>query len=85
MTHINLRSPKSKPSFVWDVDILFRYFKQQGDNCLLSAIILIQKLVILLLVLGAHRLNTITIKLFSINNMILDGSDLYSNRGTQTL
>ena len=66
----NLRPPKPKLSFVWDVDILFRYFEQQGDNCLLSDIILTQKLIILLLLLGAHRLSTI--KLFSINNMVLN-------------
>ena len=52
------------------MDILFRYFEQQGDNCLLSDIILTQKLIILLLLLGAHRLNTI--KLFSINSTALN-------------
>ena len=31
----NLRLPKPKLSFAWDVDILFRYFGQLGDNCLL--------------------------------------------------
>ena len=51
----NLRPPMPKLSFVWDVDILFRYFQQQGDNCLLSDITLTQKLIILLLLLGAHR------------------------------
>ena len=34
----NLRPPKPKLSFIWDVDILF-IFKQQGDNCLLTDII----------------------------------------------
>ena len=66
----NLRPPKLKLSSVWDVDILLRYFKQQGDNCLLSDIILTQKLIILLLLLGAHRHGTI--KLFSINSMALN-------------
>ena len=65
----NLRPPKPKLSLAWDMDIFFRYFEQQGDNCLLSDILLTQKLLILLLLLGAHRLNTI--KLFSINNMVL--------------
>ena len=33
MTRVfNLRPPKPKLSFVWDVDILFRYFEQQGDK-----------------------------------------------------
>ena len=54
---------------MWDVDILFRYFEQQGDNCLLSDIILTQRLTIMLL-LGAHRLSSI--KLFSISDMGLN-------------
>ena len=74
----NLRSPKLKLSFIWDVDILLRYFEQQGDNCLLSDIILTQKIIILLLLLGDHRRSTI--KLFCTNN-----SDIYTKRGTQTL
>ena len=62
MTDIfNLRPPKPKLSFAWAVDILFRYFEQQGDNCLLSDIILTHKLIILLLLLGAHRLSTINL------------------------
>ena len=48
----NLRPPKPKLSFVWNVDILFRYFEQEGDNYLLSDIILTQKPIILLLLLG---------------------------------
>ena len=52
------------------MDILFRYFEQQRDNCLLSDIILTQTLIILLLLLGAHRLSTI--KLFSINSTALN-------------
>ena len=60
----NLRPPKSKLSFVWDVDILFRYFEQQGDNNSLSDKLLTQKLLILLLLLGAHRISTV--KLFSV-------------------
>ena len=52
----NLRPLKPKLSFLWDMEISFRYFKQQGDNCLLSDIILTQKLIVLLLLLGVHRL-----------------------------
>ena len=59
----NLRPPKPKLSFTWGVDILFWYFEQQGNNCLLPEIILTQKLIILMLLLGARRL--VTIKLFS--------------------
>ena len=40
------------------------------DNCLLSDIILTKKFIILLLLLGAHRLSTM--KLFCINNMFLN-------------
>ena len=65
-----LKPSKPKLSFLWDVDILFRFFEQQGNNCLLSDTILTQKLITLLLLLGAHRLSTI--KLFSINNIVLN-------------
>ena len=50
------------------IDILFRYFEQQEDNCLLSHVISTQKLIILLLLLGAHILSTI--KLFRVNNNV---------------
>ena len=66
----NLRPPKPKLSFVWDVNILFRYFEQQGDNDSLSDKLLTQKLLILLLLLGAHRISTV--KLFSVSNMVLN-------------
>ena len=66
----NLRPPKPKLSFFWDVDILFRYFEQQGDNNSLSDKLLTQILLILLLVLGAHRISTV--KLFSMSNMVLN-------------
>ena len=65
----NSRPPKPKLSFAWDVDILFRYFEQQGGNSL-SDKLLKQKLLILLLLLGAHRVSTI--KLFSVSNMVLN-------------
>ena len=45
MTEVfNLRPPKPKLSFVWDVDILFRYFEQQGDNNSLSDKLLTENL-----------------------------------------
>ena len=66
----NLRSLKPKLIFVWDVDILLRYFEQQGDNCFLLDTILTQKLINLLLLLEAHRLSKI--QLFSTNNMVLN-------------
>lgn len=66
----NLKPPKPKLSFVWDVDILFRYFEQLGNNNSLPIEILTQKLVTLLLLLGAQRLSTI--KLFSVDYMVLN-------------
>ena len=48
----NLRPPKPKLSFIWDVDILFRYFEQQGYNNSSSDILLTQKPLILSLLLG---------------------------------
>ena len=54
----NLRPPKPKLSFVWDIDILFKYFEQQGDNNSLSDKLLTQKLLILLLLLGAHKISS---------------------------
>ena len=65
----NLRPPKLKLSFVWDVDILFRYLEQEGDNNSLADKPLTKKLLILLLLLGAHRISTV--KLFSVSNMVL--------------
>ena len=66
----NLRPPKSKLSFVWDVDILLRYFEQQGDNNSLSDKLMTQKILILLLLLGARSISTV--KLFSVSNMVLN-------------
>ena len=66
----NLRPPKPKLNFVCDVNILFRYFEQQGDHDSLSDKLLTQKLLILLLLLGAHRISTV--RLFSVFNMVLN-------------
>ena len=62
--------PKAKLSFAWDVDILLRYFEQQGDNNSVSDKLLIPKHLILLLLLDAHRINTV--KLFSECSMVLN-------------
>ena len=40
----NLKPPKPKLSFIWHVDILFRYFERQGHNRFLPCNILTQKL-----------------------------------------
>ena len=66
----NLRTPKSKLSFVWNVDILFKCFEQEGDNNSLSDKLLTQILLILFLLLGAHRISTV--KLFSMSNLVLN-------------
>ena len=52
------------------MDVLFWGFEQQGDSCLLLKINLSQRLIILLLLVGAHRLG-IT-KLFSVNKIALN-------------
>ena len=52
----NLRPLKPRLSFAWDVDILFRYFEEQGDNNSLSDKLLTQKFLTLLLLLGVHRI-----------------------------
>ena len=44
----NLRPPKPKLSFVWNVNILFKFFEQQGDDNSLADKLLTQKLLILL-------------------------------------
>ena len=55
MTSIFKSSPsKSKLSFVWHVDILFRYLETQGRDNLLSKKLLNEKLLTLLLLLESH-------------------------------
>ena len=51
------------------MDILFKYFEQGGNNSL-SDKLLTKKLLILFLLLGAHRISTV--KLFSVSNMVLN-------------
>ena len=55
----NLRPPKQKFGFVWDVNIIFNYFRTLDDNQNLNDKELSYKLVILLLLLGGQRVNTI--------------------------
>ena len=50
--------------------ILFRYVEQQGNNTSLPYKLLKQKLLNLLLLLGAQRFSTV--KLFSVPNMLLN-------------
>ena len=55
----NLRPPQPKLSFVWDVRIIFDYFTTQNYNIYLSDKLLRHKLLILLLLLGGQRMNTV--------------------------
>ena len=64
----NLRPPKPKLDFIWDVSIVFRHI-ECPDNTVLSDKLLTHKLLILLLLLGGQRMNTI--KSFHIDRMFL--------------
>ena len=55
----NLRPPRPKLQFVWDVEIVFSYLEEKGSNNILPDKILSQKLLILLLLLGGQRMNTV--------------------------
>ena len=67
----NLRPPKPKLDFIWDVSIVFRHIEHTEcpDNTVLSDKLLTHKLLILLLLLGGKRMNTI--KSFHIDRMFL--------------
>ena len=55
----NLRPPTGKITFAWDIKLLFDYFNYKGENDQLSDKSLTQKLLILLLLLGGQRMNTV--------------------------
>ena len=55
----NQRPPRPKLQFVWDVKIVFSYLEEKGLNNKLPDKILSQKLLILLLLLGGQRMNTV--------------------------
>ena len=63
----NLRPPRPKLQFVWDVKIVFSYLEEKGLNNILPDKILSQKLLILLLLLGGQRMNTVFN--FEVNNV----------------
>jgi len=65
----NLRPPKAKTGFVWDVKILFDYFEKLPINSELDDSNLAQKTLCLLLLLSGSRLNTI--HKFNISGMII--------------
>ena len=55
----NLSPPTQKITFVWDVTILFDYFSHKGKNDQASDKSLLEKLLILLLLLGGQRMKTV--------------------------
>ena len=55
----NTRPPTRKFGFVWDVKILFDYFRELGDNENLKDDVLSHKILLLLVLLGGQRINTI--------------------------
>ena len=73
----NLRPPKTKLTFVWDVKLVFDMFRNSSSNEELSDKRLTQKLVMLLLLLGGQRLNTI--KWFTIDRMVVTDTSSLRN------
>ena len=53
------KPPRPKLQFVWDVKIVFSYLEEKGLINILPDKILSQKLLILLLLLGGQRMNTV--------------------------
>ena len=70
----NLRPPLPKLSFVWDVQIMFEYFRSLGDNRQITDKHLSQRLLILLLLLGGQRLNCVFH--FTIDRMIISSTSV---------
>lgn len=66
----NLNPPRTKVGFVWDVKILFNYFESLPDNESLSEEDLSSKTLLLMLLLGGQRLNTMFN--FRVNEMIIN-------------
>ena len=66
----NLRPPRPKLQFAWDVKIVFSYFEEEGLNNKLRDKILSQKLLILLLLIGRQRMNTVFN--FEVDNMFIN-------------
>ena len=70
----NLRPPLPKLSFVRDVQIMFEYFRSLGDNRQNSDKHLSQKLLILLLLVGGQRLNSVFH--FTIDRMFISSTSV---------
>ena len=70
----NMRPPLPKIYFVWDVQIMFEYFRSLGNNKQISERHLSQKLLILLLLLVGQRLNSVFH--FTIGRMIISSTSV---------
>ena len=55
----NLRPPGPKLQFLWDAKLVFSYSEEKGLNNILPDKMLSQQLLILLLLLGGQRMNTV--------------------------
>ena len=55
----NLRPPKTKTGFIWDVKILFDHFNMLGENATLNDTDLTEKTLCLLLLLSGTRMNSV--------------------------
>ena len=53
---IQSESSKARIKFLWDVNILSKYFEQQGDSDCSSEKNLTEKLLALMLLLGAYKI-----------------------------
>ena len=60
---------RPKLQFVWDVKIVFNYLEGKGSNNTLPDKTLSQKLLILLLLLGGQKMNTVFN--FEVDNMFI--------------
>ena len=66
----NLRFPRPKLQFAWDIKIVFSYLEEKGLNNILPNKIVTQKLLSLLLLLGGQRMNTAFN--FEVDNMFIN-------------
>ena len=79
----NLRPCRPKLQFVWDVEIVFNYLEEKGLNKNLPDKILSQKLLVLLLLLGGQRMNTVFN--FEVDNMFINTMcNILPKQSTQT-
>ena len=69
-TSFNLRPPRPKLQFVWNVKIVFSYLEEKVSNNILPDKILSQKLLILLLLLDGQRMNMVFN--FEVDNMFIN-------------